>query len=95
MRNLLCLQPNRLLHRNEVLNETLHGASLDVQWVSSHVCLEESKPCMCNHSIKNLESVEINGIAIEHSVGANGSFAHAVINMIGMLIGNQVLPSFN
>lgn len=87
MRNLLCLQPNRLLHRNEVLNETLHGASLDVQWVSSHVCLEESKPCMCNHSINNLESVEINGIAIEHSVGANGSFAHAVINMIGMLIG--------
>ncbi|KAK7837214.1 amino acid transporter avt1h [Quercus suber] len=87
MRNLLCLQPNRLLHRNEVLNETLHGASLDVQWVSSHVCLEESNPCMCNHSIKNLESVEINGIAIEHSVGANGSFAHAVINMIGMLIG--------
>lgn len=94
IRNLLCLQPNRLLHRNEVLNETLHGANLDVHWVSSHVCLEESKPCMCNHSIKNLESVE-NGIAIEHSVGANGSFAHAVINMIGMLIGNQVLPSSN
>ncbi|KAF3957065.1 hypothetical protein CMV_017885 [Castanea mollissima] len=86
VRNLLCLQPNRLLHRNQVLNGTLHSANLDVQWVSSHVCLEEIKPCMCNHSIKNLESVE-NGIAIEHSVGANGSFAHAVINMTGMLIG--------
>jgi amino acid permease len=84
--NLLCLKSNRLRHRNQVLSETVHDANLDVQRVSSHVCLEESRPCMCNHSIKNLESVE-NGIAIEHSVEANGSFAHAVINMIGMLLG--------
>lgn len=84
--NLLCLKSNRLRHRNQVLSETVHDANLDVQRVSSHVCLEESRPCMCNRRIKNLESVE-NGIAIEHSVEANGSFAHAVINMIGMLLG--------
>lgn len=73
----------------------MRGATLDVQWGNCHVCLEESKLCLCDHSIKVLKSAE-NG---EQRVEADGSFAHAVINMIGMLIGKvfrQVLlhPAF-
>ncbi|KAE8022947.1 hypothetical protein FH972_008708 [Carpinus fangiana] len=76
---LLSLQPNRV-------RETVHGANLDVQWGSCHVCLEGSRLCVCDHSIKRSKVVE-NGTGIEHHVEANGSFAHAVLNMIGMLIG--------
>ncbi|KAG2720988.1 hypothetical protein I3760_02G059800 [Carya illinoinensis] len=88
IRNWPCLHSNCILHRNQVPNGIdIHaGATSDVQWVSCHVCLEESKLCVCHHSIKNLNSVE-NGIDVEHHVEAKGSFAHAVINMIGMLIG--------
>jgi hypothetical protein len=49
---------------------------------------------MCtDHIIKDSKIVE-NGTAtdIEHHAEANGSFAHAVLNMIGMLIG-EVLSS--
>ncbi|KAK3021906.1 hypothetical protein RJ639_047623, partial [Escallonia herrerae] len=45
------------------------------QWLSCDVCVEESKTCKCN--LKD----------VEHHAGANSSFLHAVINMVGMLIG--------
>lgn len=81
---LLSLQPNRV-------RETVHGANLDVQWGSCHVCLEGSRLCVCDHSITGSKVVE-NGTGIDqHHVEANGSFAHAVLNMIGMLIGEVLL----
>jgi hypothetical protein len=80
---LLSLQPNRV-------QETVHGANLDVQWGSCHVCLEGSRLCVCDDSIKRSKVVE-NGTGIEHHVKADGSFAHAVLNMIGMLIGEVLL----
>ncbi|GLT69427.1 hypothetical protein SLA2020_415790 [Shorea laevis] len=83
---LLSLQPNCLPNRNRVPCETVHGANMDVQWGRCHVCLEGSRLCICDHSINDSKIVQ-NGTDIEHHVEANGSFAHAVLNMIGMLIG--------
>lgn len=99
---LLSLQPNSLPNRGRVpCHETVHGANLDVQWGSCHVCLEGSRLCMCaDHNIIKDSKIVENGTAtdiIEHHVEANGSFAHAVLNMIGMLIGEvpYLLASFN
>ena len=71
--------------------ESVHGADLAVQRANSDICVEESKPCTCNHI--NIEDVESAGggtnIGAKHDAEANSSFAYAVINMAGMLIGNQ------
>ncbi|XP_059632839.1 amino acid transporter AVT1H-like [Cornus florida] len=69
-------------HRNQVANENLAV----VQWVSCDVCVEENKACKCqnNHAHEDMNtSTAVNEVDVE----ANSSFAHAVINMVGMLIG--------
>ncbi|CAK9170622.1 unnamed protein product [Ilex paraguariensis] len=52
-------------------------ASETTQWVGCDLCVEENKICKCND--KDVEHHD-------HEK-PNGSFIHAVINMIGMLIG--------
>lgn len=48
------------------------------------VCVEESKVCNCNDVVLR----EKDGVEHHHKGGAsNSSFLHAVINMVGMLIG--------
>ncbi|KAJ7957298.1 Vacuolar amino acid transporter like [Quillaja saponaria] len=78
-------------HRNQVASEFVHGANLAVKCVVCNACVEENKQrhCKCNHSIdQDLESTAIGDVGIvEHDAEANSSFAHAVINMVGMLIG--------
>ncbi|KAL2332644.1 hypothetical protein Fmac_013857 [Flemingia macrophylla] len=51
---------------------------LPVQWVNCNCCVEENKECNCE---------QINNATEERDDNANSSFIHAVINMVGMLIG--------
>ena len=75
------------LHRQsiQVETETVHGEKLALQWVGCDACVE-NKGCMCDHSNQDLKSV-VNEADVEDHTEANSSFAHSVINMIGMLIG--------
>ncbi|RDX95690.1 Amino acid transporter AVT1H, partial [Mucuna pruriens] len=69
----LSLHHNCLQHKNQVDNaESVHGANLAGQCANCNICVEESKQCKCD---------------AELDAGANSSFTHAVINMVGMLIG--------
>ncbi|XP_065859137.1 amino acid transporter AVT1H [Euphorbia lathyris] len=62
-------------HQNQVVNqESVHGETLAAKWVVCDTCIEQNKPCT-SHSITST------------TTQPNSSFAHAVINMIGMLIG--------
>lgn len=85
---LFCPERGCLSHQNQVATQTVHGGKLAVKWVSCDACVEENKgcKCKCDHSIEDLKSV-VNGVDVEHPAKNNSSFAHAVINMIGMLIG--------
>ena len=78
-----------LSHRNiQVASETVHGEKLAQGWVTCDACVEESKLCKCDHNTQDLKSAVVNEADVElHPDQANSSFAHSVINMIGMLIG--------
>ena len=92
----LSLQSNCVQHKSQVDGTvSVHGqnlAVLPVQWTNCNICLEESKQCNCDHI--NFEDTKITaaeGANVDNSENdaeANSSFAHAVINMVGMLIGN-------
>ncbi|XP_042483114.1 amino acid transporter AVT1H [Macadamia integrifolia] len=75
-------------HRNKVANESVNGGTkLALSWTSCHVCVEENKACKCDSADEDVKK-EVNGMDDgEHHVRANSSFTHAVINMVGMLIG--------
>ncbi|KAK7359353.1 hypothetical protein VNO77_01308 [Canavalia gladiata] len=86
----LRLQQNCLQWKNHVDNvESMHSANLDVQWPNCNFCVEESKRCECDHmDIEDTKSAE-GGTNVDAELGfkGTGSFTHAVINMVGMLIG--------
>lgn len=90
-RKLLCPESaDCLSHRNiQVASESVHGEKLAPQWVTCDACVEENKGCKCDHeSTQVLKSAVVNEAGVEHHTDqANSSFAHSVINMIGMLIG--------
>ncbi|RDY11842.1 Amino acid transporter AVT1H, partial [Mucuna pruriens] len=69
----------RMKQKSEVDNSSVsvHGEELVV--LPCNCCVEESKQCNCDH---------INAAEDAHcDANANSSFTHAVINMVGMLIG--------
>lgn len=59
-----------------------------VEWSSCGVCVEENKKCNCGDECDSGTGVK--GVLGEKEVlhKTNSSFLHAVVNMIGMLIGN-------
>ncbi|KAF8765336.1 hypothetical protein HU200_008713 [Digitaria exilis] len=77
--SLLCHKPNK-----QVASESVHGAELALERLHCRrrceTCdVEAGKPCMCGGG----------RVAVDegHSSKPNSSFAHSVINMVGMLIG--------
>jgi hypothetical protein len=79
-----------ILNRHQVASESVHGARLvqaclaEKYTTKCSVCVEESKECKCtDHDTSRV------AIAAEHHVKRTSSFAHSVINMIGMLIGSH------
>lgn len=68
---------------NQVASESVHGARLAAaELAGCAACGEESKLCECG------EVNRLVGYGTEqHNSKPNSSFAHSVINMIGMLIG--------
>ncbi|KAF3457081.1 hypothetical protein FNV43_RR01738 [Rhamnella rubrinervis] len=77
-------------HKNQVVSESVHGANSAIKQLSTcHVCVEQSQVCKCSSDELLLKGV--NEGADNHDRGnnpqANSSFTHAVINMVGMLIG--------
>lgn len=86
LRKSLSLQQKCLQHKNQVDNaESVHGANL----ANCIFCVEETKQCKCDHNnIEDTKSAEGGtNLDAEHDSEANCSFTHAVINMVGMLIG--------
>lgn len=74
---------NCLPHQNQVIaSDAVQRANL-----SCNVCLEENKVCTCDQSFASGERVV--GVD-EHHAEANNSVTQSVINMSGMLIGNEV-----
>ncbi|XP_019435994.1 PREDICTED: LOW QUALITY PROTEIN: vacuolar amino acid transporter 1 [Lupinus angustifolius] len=72
-----------LRKNNLSLHEPNLVVSLPVKWENCNICIEESTECNCDHiNVEDIKSVDTN-----HDAEANSSFAHAVINMVGMLIG--------
>lgn len=64
-----------------------------VMWSNCNVCIEENKQCNGDHIIvedrNNTNTTEDSAnIDTKHDANADCSFVHAVINMVGMLIGN-------
>ncbi|XP_072981779.1 amino acid transporter AVT1H [Typha angustifolia] len=76
-----CLGLERPVHRNQVVSESVHGAQLAVKFTGCASCVEENKACKCGEvsRVRNFEN--------DHHTKPNSSFAHSVINMIGMLVG--------
>ncbi|KAK3414595.1 amino acid transporter AVT1H [Eucalyptus grandis] len=79
---------SRLPHGSQIASESVRGAELAAAppWIGCESCVEgENKVCRCEcdggMAELKLQAVE------EENTGANSSFAHAVINMVGMLIG--------
>ncbi|KAJ4830322.1 hypothetical protein Tsubulata_016082 [Turnera subulata] len=90
IQKLLCSKTDCLSHRNhQVASESVHGQNLAAKRMSCVACIEENKVCKCDHSIEHQDfKCEVNGGAVdEHPTMPDCSFAHAVINMSGMLIG--------
>lgn len=58
------------------------------EWAKCNVCIEESnhQHCKCGEGIINVEQ-EGEANNLHQAKGNNSSFAQAVINMVGMLIG--------
>ncbi|KAK7319020.1 hypothetical protein RJT34_03729 [Clitoria ternatea] len=63
-------------------SESVHNADFTMHRANCNICMEESKQCHCDPI--NIEGTNVDA---EHDTKANCSFTHAVINMVGMLIG--------
>lgn len=62
---------------------------VDAEWrIGCDGCLEANKKCTCNNIIGN-DGTAKDLKDVQHK--ANSSFLHAVVNMIGMLIGNSFM----
>jgi hypothetical protein len=64
--------------------------ALPVQLPNCNVCVEENKQCNCDHTVvadRNNTTTAGANVDVEHDSNADSSFVHAVINMVGMLIG--------
>lgn len=73
---------NCLPHQNQVLeSDAVQRANL-----SCNVCLEENKVCTCDQSFES--GKRVTGV-VEHHAEANNSVIQSVVNMSGMLIGNE------
>lgn len=80
-----CLEPSKncLSHqKNQVASESVHDTDLAMkQWSTCDVCVEQSQVCKCStHQSADQDRENQQG---------DSSFTHAVINMVGMLIGNR------
>ncbi|KAK6919939.1 Amino acid transporter, transmembrane domain, partial [Dillenia turbinata] len=87
-----CHESDCLPHRhNQVAShESVHCEKLAGHWVSCDACVEENKVCKCvvDYGIEGLKNeLSEEGSDVEHGVKTDSSFSHAVINMVGMLIG--------
>lgn len=86
-----------LLPKNQITRESVNGSKLSIQHVNCEGCLEEQNysintKCLCELNKTDQEVKIIMGK--ENSRGGNCSFAHSVINMVGMLIGKHfILPN--
>ncbi|WRX21494.1 Amino acid transporter [Theobroma cacao] len=88
MAKLPCPETSRLSH--QVASETVHGANLALRQVTCDVCIEENEVCKCGHGdIEDVQSM-VKGKDVDQQAGANSSFLHAVLNMSGMLIGDNI-----
>ncbi|KAK7280861.1 hypothetical protein RIF29_08396 [Crotalaria pallida] len=75
-----------------VHGENLVGSSLQVKWANCNICIEESNQCNCDHiKVEDIKNIVAEGDSVDTKLDtheeATSSFAHAVINMVGMLIG--------
>ncbi|TKY47784.1 Vacuolar amino acid transporter 1 [Spatholobus suberectus] len=86
-KSLISLKEMCMKQKSEVDSSvSVHGDDLvvlPVQWANCNGCAEESKQCNCDH-ISAAEGAIVNA---QRDANANSSFTHAVINMVGMLIG--------
>ncbi|KAF9688321.1 hypothetical protein SADUNF_Sadunf02G0185300 [Salix dunnii] len=86
-------ESDSLHHQNiQVASETVHGEKLAKRWEGCDDCVE-NKGCKCDHSTQDLKSIADEEEDVKDHTGANSSFAHSAINMIGMLIGLGQLSS--
>lgn len=94
--SLLSPKPNK-----QVASESVKGAELALQRLGRRCCetcdVEEGQPCkrggeeaVVAGGGRRVAGVEVNGDE-SHSSKLNSSFAHSVVNMVGMLIGTAGL----
>jgi len=63
---------------------SVHGEDLVVLPVQCcNCCIEETKQCNCDH----IHAAEDANVEAQRDANSNSSFTHAVINMVGMLVG--------
>ncbi|OMO88332.1 Amino acid transporter, transmembrane [Corchorus olitorius] len=84
MAKLPCPESNCLSH--QVASETVHGANLALTQVKCDACIEENEVCKCDL---------VKGKDVDQQAEANSSFLHAVLNMIGMLIGLGIICAYS
>lgn len=82
------LQEKCMKRKSEVDNSvSVHGHEnsvvMPVQGANCNCCIEESKQCNCDH----INAIEGTNVDAKRDDNASSSFTHAVINMVGMLIG--------
>lgn len=86
---LLCFEPSGPPHPNKVASKTVHGgARLAMERLNCERCVEENKVCECGDL--GYEGGELKGGDGDNRMEATSSFAHSVINMVGMLIGKAI-----
>ncbi|KAL5991052.1 hypothetical protein ACLOJK_011958 [Asimina triloba] len=78
-------------HANQVVNESVHGAQFALESLKCESCVEENvSVCKCLENTGKLDTNLKHGTDTgghDRQVKADSSFAHSVINMVGMLIG--------
>ena len=85
-KSLISLQQKCMNSRKSEVDSSVsvHG----VQWANCKCCIEESN---CDH-INAAEGAS--NVDAQRDANANSSFTHAVINMVGMLIGKRTFACF-
>ncbi|KAH1160795.1 hypothetical protein GLYMA_11G252400v4 [Glycine max] len=88
-KSLISLQQKSMNSRkSEEVDSSVTSVSVSlhdgVQWVNCNCCIEENKQCNFDH-INASEGA--NNVHAQRDANANSSFTHAVINMVGMLVG--------
>ena len=71
-------------------SETVHGARLAAELARFGACVEENKVCLCDEEHTGSSRVRSLETGCRQQAKPNSSFAHSVINMAGMLIGNML-----